>query len=59
MVTKLIHKETVSADTFVNRASFYCLSTDEKPSQANPGDDLLETDTGKVFVYNENAWAEL
>ena len=59
MVTKLIQKETVSADTFINRAEFYCLSTDAKPSPENPGDVLLETDTAKVFVADGNAWAEL
>lgn len=59
MVTKLIQKETVSADTFINRAEYYCLSTDEKPSPDHPGDVLLETNTSKVFVADGTAWAEL
>lgn len=47
-----------------DRTSVYregtCLSTDEKPADWDGGSALLETDTGKVFVYDEEngQWRE-
>lgn len=47
-----------------DRTSVYregtCLSTDEKPTDWDGGSALLESDTGKVFVYDEEngIWRE-
>lgn len=51
-------------DAVKDRTSVYregtCLSTDTKPTDWDGGSALLESDTGKVFVYDEEngIWRE-
>ena len=58
-----LYRPTVYSDA-KDRTSVYregtCLSTDPKPTNWDGGSALLETDTGKVFVFDEqnSIWRE-
>lgn len=52
MITQVLNENSTQ--------TFYCLSTDTKPTSADNGSDLYEIDTGKSYKFNEatSAWVE-
>lgn len=52
MITQVLNENSTQ--------TFYCLSTDTKPTYADNGSDLYEIDTGKSYKFNEatSAWVE-
>jgi len=38
------------------KATYYRLSTEPQPTEANDGDELIIVDTGAVFIYYAGEW---
>ena len=67
MITKVVHANGTqvsshSSGKITNRAEFYCLATDPRPTDGvQNADILIEMDTGKVFIFDADnkLWREL